>query len=126
MNFWVLDTATKFTWSETDLDDDKKQADIDNQITNTTKTMIETKVVTQDQAKEYLVDKNVLPREYLADTGRDGKVLAGGDKQTEDSPESKQQEAKARVEEAKKEFSLESQVKAAEKLYEKIKAKYDK
>jgi len=126
MNFWVLDTATKFTWSEHDLDDDKKKADIDTAITNTTKTMLETKLVSPDQAKEYLVDKDVLPREYLADTERDGKVLPGGDKQTEDSPEAKAQEQTAQAAEKPepeqtKEDMVDGQLGNAKKIFEKLK-----
>ena len=93
LNYWVLDTATKFVFNEKSLDDETKEADLKNKHVTMVKTMIETQMITPDQGRNLLVDAKVLPREMLDQPAPAGKKLGDEDKQTEKPKDQAKMEA---------------------------------
>ncbi len=94
LNFWVTDSATKFAFSEQTPDDDLKAAQLTKQRVENMKLMVESGLITADQARNLLVDTGDLPREFIAHDATGGGTLADEDKQTEQTPEVQAQQIK--------------------------------
>lgn len=83
LNWWVLDTATTFAFSEDTLDDDLKQAQLAQTRTDTNSKRIADGIITAEQARNLAVDDGDLPREFLQNDATGGGTLADDEKQME-------------------------------------------
>jgi len=83
LNWWVLDTATKFTFSEDTLDDDLKKAQVAQARVNTNNQRIANGVITAEQARNLEVDAGDLPREFIKEDATGAGSLSDTDKPTE-------------------------------------------
>ena len=112
-NFWIFDTATKFVFSESSLDDELKKTQVQEQRTAVHSAQIEKGIITAEQAKNLLVDAGDLPREFLDKDVTAGTTISDDDKPIEQQAEQKpdqavpvpetpeqQERTKARVEDA--------------------------
>ncbi len=83
VNWWTLDTATTFAFSEDTADDDLKQAQLAQTRVDTNSKRIADAVITADQARNLEVDAGDLPREFLVDDATGGGTLSDTEKPTE-------------------------------------------
>jgi hypothetical protein len=75
----VLDSQTKFVFSEPDLEDEQRRAEVRRTRAETRKTQIESGEITTTQATNLAVDHKDLPKEFLKEDITGGGVLTDTD-----------------------------------------------
>jgi hypothetical protein len=66
-NYMLLDDKTLFAFKEVDFEDRRAESSISSSETQTAGTMIDKGIITDQEARNYLVDKDVLPPEFVQD-----------------------------------------------------------
>lgn len=81
LNQWALDTSTKFVFSDRNVDDETKQAQLSKARMDAIKGMLDAQLITPEQARNLLVDMEELPRDFLDTDMPGGNKLDGEDKE---------------------------------------------
>lgn len=80
VNEYVLPDSVVFAFSEQDLRDEQRQADLDKTRTDTAGTLVEKGILTADQAKQVLADNDVIPQEFVPDDTTPRETLSDTEK----------------------------------------------
>lgn len=84
VNYWALDTATRFYFVEPSLDDELKKAQKQQVEIGNITTMVDKQLIDATQAKNLAVDADLLPREFIDKDVTGGGTLGDDEKPTED------------------------------------------
>lgn len=103
-NQFLLPDSVTFAFSEKDVRDEQRRADVNKTITETVATMVEKVGVTTDQGKQVLADNEVIPQEFVPQDTTPRETISDTQKpeieDVEEQPESKQPESEPEPETA--------------------------
>lgn len=80
VNEYILPTATTFSFSTNDTRDKKAKAEVKQLQTETLTALLESGIVTPDQARQMASDDELIPREFLAEDQTPGGTLSDSQK----------------------------------------------